>query len=184
MPALVALVALLLLPAGPFAPESQAARKHAYPSKSGIYAMTSEGPVELKVSGERNDVELAIGLQMYYSPESFGRIPAVDSVRSFYVSAMGWAPKDVYMVVGRDRLTNSLDKYQRLNSRVVSRGVLAFEILSADLESPEFVARTIRRLAPAGVGDADLEAYLVLELRSQAGLNDRAYPVRIRLPKD
>jgi hypothetical protein len=32
------------------------------------------------------------------------------------------------------------------------------------------------------VPDADVEAYLVLELKSTSGLNNRHYPVRISVP--
>jgi len=104
-------------------------------------------------------------------------------VRSFFVSLMDWTPKSLYLVVGRDALTNSLDKYQRFAGRTVPRGVVAIEVLSSDFESPEFILRAIRKLAPAGVADADLEVYIVLELKSAAGLNDRAYPIRIAVPK-
>jgi hypothetical protein len=181
MPALVMLIAALLLPAGTWA--GQAPGKVVYPKKSGIFAMTPQGPVELKVSGERNAVELAIGLTSFYSADSFDRIPAAESVQSFFVSAMGWQAKGLYLVVGREALTNSLDKYQRFAGRVVMRGAVAFEIQSADLESPDFVLRAIRKLAPAGIADPEVEAYLVLELRSTSGLNDRTYPIRVQVPK-
>lgn len=183
MPALVTVIALLLLPLGPWGQPSQASGKPAFPRKPGIYAMTPQGPVELKVSGERNEVEMAGLLKSYYPPDSFDRIPVAESVRSFYVSAMGWKPRGVYLVVGREYLTNAFEKYQRLNGRVVMRGAVAFEIQSADLESPDFVLRTIRRLAPTGLSDADIEAFLVLELRSEAGLAGRTYPVKIRIPE-
>jgi hypothetical protein len=182
MSALVTLIAWLFLPPGPSSLAAQASRPAAYPKKSGIYAMTPQGPVELKVSGERHDVEKAVGLQSYYSPASFDKIPTADSVQSFYVSAMGWAARGVYLVVGREGLTNMLDNYQRFAGRVVTRGAVAFELQSADLESAEFVLRAIRRLAPAGVPDSDLEVYLVLDLKSTAEMTDRTYPIRIRVP--
>ncbi|HEY3380186.1 MAG TPA: hypothetical protein VGK32_00375 [Vicinamibacterales bacterium] len=181
MPTLVLLIAALLLPSGSLT--APATAESTYPKKSGIYAMTPQGPVELTVSGERNNVALAIGLKSYYSPETFDRIPTADSVQTFYVSAMGWTPRGVHLVVGREYLTNALDKYQRFAGRVVPRGAVAFEIKSADLESQDFLLRAVRKLAPAGVADAELEVYLVLELRSTSGLNDRDYPIRIPVPK-
>jgi hypothetical protein len=61
--------------------------------------------------------------------------------------------------------------------------VVAFEVVSADLE-PGFLLRALRRLAPGGTANADIEAYIVLELKSTTGLNDRSYPVRITVPKE
>lgn len=187
MPMLSVVLAFFLLPLGSWAPADTASAppqaKQAFPKKAGIYAMTPQGPVELTVSGERSEEKQAIGLKTYYSSDSFDRIPTADSVRSFFVSLMDWTPKSLYLVVGRDALTNSLDKYQRFAGRTVPRGVVAIEVLSSDFESPEFILRAIRKLAPAGVADADLEVYLVLELKSAAGLNDRAYPIRIAVPK-
>jgi hypothetical protein len=181
MPALILLIAALLLPAGPWA--AQAPGKVVYPKKPGIYAMTLQGPVEMKISGERNELNKALGLKSYYSPDALDRIPAAESVRSFYVSVMDWQPRDLFLVVGREHLSGSFDSYQRFNGRMVSRGVVAFEILSDDLESPEFVLRAVRKLAPAGIADPDIEAYVVLELRSTSGLNARDYPIRIQVPK-
>jgi hypothetical protein len=43
--------------------------------------------------------------------------------------------------------------------------------------------RAISQLAPPGANLAEVEAYLVLDLRSTAQLNDRAYPVRVQIPK-
>lgn len=182
MPAFILFVAALLVSPVPWS--DQAPARRSFPKKAGIYAMTPQGPVELKVSGEKNEVEKAVVLQNYFSPDSFDKIPSAESVQSFYVSAMGWQPKGLYMVVGREYLTNSYEKLQRFAGRLVPRGAIAYEIESADLQSPEFVLRAIRRLAPAGVADADLEAYLVLEVRSVTGLNGRAYPIRIQVPAE
>jgi hypothetical protein len=177
MPGLILLIAALLVPLG------QAPAKPAYPKKSGIYAMTSQGPVELKVSGERNQVEGDFRLKCFFSPDSFDKIPAAEAVQSFYVSTMGWAAKDIYIVIGRDGLVNSKDNYRRLAGRAVQRGAVAFEVLSVDLETPGSVLRAITQLAPPTAVLAELEAYLVLDLRSTAGMNDRAYPIRIQIPK-
>jgi hypothetical protein len=40
----------------------------------------------------------------------------------------------------------------------------------------------IRKLTPAGVAPSEVEAYVVLELRSSAGMNGRAYPIRVSVP--
>lgn len=187
MPLLSVALAFFLLPLGSWiavgAITALPQAKQAFPKKAGIYVLTAQGPVELTVSGERSEEPHVIGLKTYYSPDSFDRIPTADSVRSFFVSLMDWTPKGLFLVVGRDGLTNSLDKYQRFAGRMVPRGAVAVEVLSSDLESPEFILRAIRKLAPAGVADANLEAYIVLELKSAAGLNDRAYPIRIAVPK-
>ncbi len=121
MPALLTVVMCLLLSYGSAA--AQPASKQVYPKKSGIYAMTPQGAVELKVSGERNDIEHTNGVKCFYSAESFDRIPTAESVQSFHVSAMDWAPRGIYLVVGRDALINSLDCYQRFAGSVVSRGL-------------------------------------------------------------
>ena len=72
-------------------------------------------------------------------------------------------------MIGRDGLVNSKDNYRRLAGRVVQRGAVAFEVLSADLEKPAFVMRAIRQLAPPTANLAELEVYLVLDLRSTVG---------------
>lgn len=179
MPGIILLIAALLAPLG-----TQAPAKTAYPKKSGIFAMTSQGPVELKVSGERNYVQGDLELRCFFSPDSFDRIPAAESVQSFYVSAMGWTPRAIYIVVGRDGLVNSKDKHRRLAGREVRRGAVAFEVFSVDLETPDFVLRAIKQLAPPTATLAEVEAYLVLDLHSTTGLNDRAYPVRIQIPRE
>jgi hypothetical protein len=180
MRALMIAATCLLLLLGSAA--AQPAGKPVYPKKMGIYAMTPQGPVELKVSGERADVELTNGLKCFYSADSFDRIPKAELVQSFYVSAMGWVPRGLYLVVGRDGLVNSQDRYQRFTERMVLRGAVAFEVFSVDLQSPGFILRAIRKLAPAGLADSEIEAYLVLELKSTSGLNDRSYPIRISVP--
>lgn len=161
---------------------AQTKSKPTYPKKSGIYALTPQGPVELTVSGERNNVELALDLQCYYSPESFDKIPRAESVNSFYVSAMGWSARRVILVVGRDALVHSFDRYQLFSGSVENRGVVAFEVFAPDLLSPDFMRSAIRKLTPPGTAKADIEAYVVLELRSSAGMNGRAYPIRINVP--
>jgi hypothetical protein len=178
MPALVLLIAALLVP-----PSLQPPAAQAYPKKSAIYAMTAQGPVELKVSGERNFVQGDFRLKAFFSPNSFDKIPVAESVRSFYVNAMGWAARGVYLIVGRDGLVNSTENYKRLAGRVLQRGAIAFEVMSADLDDPAFILTATRQIAPAGANLAELEVYLVLDLRSTSGMNDRAYPVRVQLEK-
>ncbi len=153
-----------------------------YPSKMGIYAMPSQGAVELTVSGEATEVAGALRLQCYYSPADLDKIPKVESMRSFYVSAMGWAARRIYLTVGRTGLVNSVEHYQLLPGVIVPRGVVAFEVELSDLRDPDFIARTARKLAPAGMPDSQIEAYLVLELMSRTGLSPRNYPVQIVLP--
>jgi hypothetical protein len=182
MRALLAVVTCLLLSCASVVAQPQS--KPVYPKKAGVYAMTSEGPVELTVTGEPSNVELALGLKSFYPADSFDKIPKAAWVRSFYVSAMGWVARRVYLVVGREALVNSLDHYQLLSGSVVSRGVVAFEVTSADLQSLAFIRQAIHKLAPAGVPDSELEAYLVLELKSTSGLNNRNYPIRIGVPPE
>lgn len=152
-----------------------------FPSKMGIYAMTGQGPVELKVSGEPDNLPGVIN-KTFYSADSFARIPSVDSVRSFYVSAMGWTFRRAYLVVGRDALVDAQTRFQLCTAGTISRGVVAFEVVSSDFQSAPFIREAVRKLAPAGAPEADLEVYLVLELRNTEGLNARNYPVRIGVP--
>jgi hypothetical protein len=180
MPARLAVLLFLLLSCG--VSSAQPAPKVKYPGKSGIYAMTAQGPVELKVSGEPSSLLGTLKQQTFYSADAFDKIPKVDAVRSFYVSAMGWAPKRLYLVVGREALVDSQDRFQLFTAGTASRGVVAFEVLSPDLLSPAFVLGSIRKLAPAGVPDSELEVYLVLELKNTAGLTARSYPIRIDIP--
>ena len=184
MHTLAAVLFLGLFPLGSWTAQDsgRAQAKPVWPRNAGVYAMTAQGPLGLKISGERSAVDKALGLKVIYSSRDLDRIPVADTVQSFFVNMADWTPKDLYMVVGRDRLTDPLTKYQRLSARAVTRGVVAFEIVSTDLE-PAFLLRAIRRLTPAGVADADIEAYVVLELKNAAGLNDRSYPVRITVPK-
>ncbi len=161
---------------------AQKAPKVKYPGKSGVFAMTPQGAVELKVSGEPNEVPGAIGIQNFFSAEDFDKIPKVESVNSFYVSAMGWAVRRVYLVVGRDGLVNSLDRYQMFSTSIVSRGVVAFEVVSPDLQDPGYIVRSARKLAKPGTPVQDIEAYLVLELKGTTGLSPRNYPVRVMMP--
>jgi hypothetical protein len=168
------LVAAVLLGAG-----AQDPAKPVFPKKSGVFAMTAEGPVELKVSGEPNQVEKSTTFRCFYAPKDYDKIPTVSSLQSFYVSAMGWAPRDLYIIVGRDMLSNPSEKYQRLRGRAVTQGAIAFQVVSADLESPAFVEQAITRLST----DPTAEAYVVLELTSTAGLSNRSYPVKLERPK-
>jgi hypothetical protein len=180
MRAFLAVVTCLLLSCASVI--AQPKSKPVYPKKSGIYAMTPQGPVELTVSGERNNIELGLNLQCLFAAESFDRIPRAESVNSFYVSAMGWSAQRVVLVVGRDALVNSQDRYQLFSGTVQSRGVVAFEVYAPDLRSPAFVRNAIRKLTPRDGSDGELEVYVVLELRSSAGMNGRAYPIRINIP--
>ena len=180
MPARIAILLCVLLSCGSAA--AQSPDKPKFPKKMGIYAMTSEGPVELKVSGEPNNVAGALKAESFYSADSFDKIPKAAWVRSFYVSAMNWVAWRLYLVVGREALVDSLNHYQMLTSSVISRGVVAFEVTSPDLQDLGFIRRAIKKLAPAGVPDDQLEAYIVIELKSTAGLNNRNYPVKISVP--
>jgi hypothetical protein len=180
MPARLAILLCLLLSCGAAAAQTPAKPK--FPSKMGIFAMTSEGPVELKVSGEPNNVAGALKLESFYSADSFDKIPKAAWVRSFYVSAMNWIAWRLYLVVGRDALVDSLNHYQMLSSSVISRGVIAFEVTSADLQDLAWVRQSIMKLAPAGVPEDQIEAYIVLELKSTSGLNNRNYPIKIAVP--
>jgi len=105
--------------------------------------------------------------------------PSVDRCVA-YTNMIDWRPKDLYVAVGRDRLTDPLKGYQRLTGRVVTRGVVAFQIVCDDLE-PASLAQAMRWPTASDAERSD--AYLVLELRSIAGLSDRAYPARITMPK-
>jgi hypothetical protein len=181
-PVLTALLSLLLPPGPGMAQDpGRAPAQTVWPKRPGVYAMAPNGPVELKISGERNDVDRALGLKVVYSPGDIDRIPVADTVQSFFVNMVDWTPRDLYMVVGRDRLIDPLTRYQRLSARAVTRGLLAFEILATELE-PASLLSAIRRLAPGGAAGAGIEAYIVFELKSATGLNDRAYPVRIKVP--
>lgn len=161
---------------------AQPPAKVKYPGKSGIYAMTSDGPVELKVSGEPNNVSGALKLESFYSADSFDKIPTATWVRSFYVSAMNWVARRLYLVVGREALVDSLNHYQMLSSSVISRGVIAFEVTSPDLQDLSWIRQVIMKLKPADVAEDQLEAYIVLELKSTSGLNNRNYPIKISVP--
>jgi hypothetical protein len=184
MPSLTVLLWLLLLPFGSWTATDpgRVQANTVWPKKAGVYAMAANGPVQMKISGERSDVKWALGLKVNYSPGDLDRIPAADTVQSFYVNMADWGPKDLYVVVGRDRLIDPLTKYQRLSARAITRGLVAFEVIASEFE-PASLLRVVRSLAPAGVADADIEAYIVLELKNTAGLSDRSYPVRITVPK-
>ena len=161
---------------------AQTTTKPVYPKKAGVYAMTPQGPVELTVSGERNEVALVLDPQCVYPADALDKIPRAESVNSFYVSAMGWSARRVILVVGREALLHSYDRYQLFSGTVVNRGVVAFEVYAPDLVSPEFMRNAIRKLTPRGTPQSEVEAYVVLELRSSAGMNGRAYPIRISVP--
>ncbi len=180
MPARLAVLLFLLLTCGSAA--AQTPDKPAFPKKMGFFAMTSDGPVELKVSGEPAEVDLALGLKSFYSADSFDKIPKAKWVRSFYVSAMNWVAWRLYLVVGREALVDSLNHYQMLSSSVISRGVIAFEVVSPDLQNLAFIRQAILKLAPKGVPEDQLEAYIVVELKSTMGLNNRNYPIKISVP--
>lgn len=161
---------------------AQPGAKVKYPGKSGVFAMTPQGAVELKVSGEPNQVPGALGIQNFFAAEDFDKIPKVESVRSFYVSAMGWVARRVYLVVGRDGLVNSLDRYQMFSTSIVPRGVVAFEVVSPDLQDADYIVRSARKLAKPGTPASEIEAYLVIELKGTTGLSPRNYPVRVMMP--
>ena len=180
MSSFVMLLAAVLLP---FAQQNPAASKPSFPKKSGVFAMTPAGALELKISGEPARLELSNTTKVYYAPEAFDAIPVVESVQSFYVNMMNWGPSDLYLVVGRDQLANPSDRHVRLNGRAITRGLVAVQIVADDLASRAFIEQAVRRLSGSGGFDASTEAYVVLELRNSAGLSDRAYPVRLSLAK-
>jgi hypothetical protein len=173
MPAVMLLVAALLMTAG-----VQDQKKPAFPKKSAIFAMTAQGPVELKISGEPNRIALTNGVRCFYSPSDYDKIAVVDSIESFYVSAMGWEARDMYVIVGRELLSNPSEKYLRLKGRSVPRGAVAFQVLSEELGTPGFLEQVARRLS----SDPAAELYVVLELHSTGGMTDRSYPVKIQRP--
>jgi hypothetical protein len=197
MPALVVMLATTLLVSSVSAPQ-QPPGQPALPKKSGVFAMTPQGAVELKISGEADTVDntqanLGLGQQSvnrsatnmvkcYFSAKDIERIPVVESLQSFYVNMIGWSPRDLFMVVGREALVNQTEKYERFVGRTVNRGI-AFVVSAADLESPAALLQSIKKLAPAGVPVDQLDVYVVLAVRNSEGLTPRAYPVRIAVPK-
>ena len=95
---------------------------------------------------------------------------------------MNWVAWRLYLVVGREALVDSLNHYQLLSSSVISRGVVAFEVVSPNLQDLALIRQAIKTLAPKDVPDDQLEAYIVIELKSTSGLNNRNYPIRISVP--
>jgi hypothetical protein len=173
MPTVMMLLAALFVTIG-----AQDPAKPAFPKKSGIFAMTPQGPVELKISGEPNRIEKTNGVRCFYSPKDYDKIPVVEAIDSFYVSAMGWEARDVYIIVGRELLSNPSDKYQRLRGRSVTRGAVAFQVIPDELSIPGFVDQVARKLS----SDPEAEIYVVLELHSTGGMTDRSYPVKVQRP--
>jgi hypothetical protein len=153
--------------------------KQKMPNKSGIYALTPEGPVLLTVSGESAPVPLSNGTKCFYSPDDYDRIPTVASLQGFYANLMDWAPKDLLLIVGREWLSNPSGRYLRLKGRATTMGVFAVRIMTEDLQSPASLDQAISRVSP----DTAAEVFVVLVMESRSDLNDRAYPVRIRMAK-
>src|SRR5512139_2325107 len=70
-----------------------------WPRTAGVYAMTAQGVLELRISGERSTPYLVLDSKVVYAPGDFDQIPAADTVQSFYVNMVNWQPKDLYLVV-------------------------------------------------------------------------------------
>ena len=172
---LIAAGLLLCLPGLSFVQPSPAQ----VPDRPGVFAVTDKGPVEMAVFGEQRRVEGAIDT-FAYAPAELERIPAVQSVKAFYVNVMGWLPKDLYLIVGTKRLATPRDRYRRLNGRAYSKGPILYEVVTEKLE-PAALEQEYRRLAGKARAGEDVRAFVVLELSSQAGLNRRCYPVQVEI---
>jgi hypothetical protein len=177
MTTLVLLTGLLLCPPCTAATEPGSPQ---LPDRPGVFAVTERGTVELPVFGEQRKVEGAIET-FAYAESDLERIPVVASISALYVNVMGWTPKDLYLIVGRQRLATPRDDYRRLNGRAYSKGPILFEVVTEKLE-PEALEKEYRRLAKKKRSGEDVRAFVVLELISQAGLNRRSYPIQVDLP--
>jgi hypothetical protein len=147
----------------------------------GVFAVTSTGPVELSVYGERAFVAGDMNPRVFYPPGAFDRIAPVDDIKAFVVNMTGWTPRDLYMLVGRKRLAAPYQKNQRLVGRMSSSGPTLIKVESEGFDLAS-LQRDYLRLLPKKATTEESEAFIVLEVKSRDGLNDRSYPVRIRLP--
>ena len=178
MPTMIMLFAALWMTLAAEAPQKPAKPK--LPSKSGIFALTTAGPIELKVSGESAPQMLTNGTKCFYSAESFDRIPTIDSLQGFFANMMDWAPRGLFLIVGREGLTDPGRRFLPLRGKATSAGIFAVQIMVEEIQSPEWLDKAIRQVDSQAPADAEI--YVVLQLKSQSDLNDRSYPVRIPRP--
>lgn len=184
MTILCLLAALILVPP---AQPSQAAPAQAPqaapaspPDRTGVFAVTDRGTIELTAFGERQSVEAAIDT-FVYRPGAVEQIPSVASVRSFFVNMLGWTPKDLYLIAGHKRLSTPRDDYRRLLGRAYRRGPVLYEVLTERLE-PDVLWKEYRSLAGKKGVQEGVAAFVVLEITSETGLNRRGYPIRVEWP--
>jgi hypothetical protein len=172
-------VALLLWCVTGVAQGKAAAQSPAAPAP-GVFAVTGLGSIELSVFGERAFVAYDMNPKVFYPPGSFDRIAAADDIQAFVVNMAGWAPRELYMVVGRKRLSSPFQKNARLVGRVLSKGTTLIQVVSEGFDLPSLQRDYLRLLSRNATGE-DAEAFVVLELKNRDDLNDRSYPLRIRL---
>lgn len=149
------------------------------PDRSGVFAVTDRGTIELTGYGERHRQEHAID-SFSFTPSALDQIPVVSSVRAFYVNMMGWVPKDLYLIVGRKRLATPRDEYHPLTGRAYSRGPVLFDVVTEELE-PAKLEQAYRKLASKKRSGEDVRPFIVLELNNRSGLDARSYPIRVEI---
>ncbi|MCX6544370.1 MAG: hypothetical protein NTV05_08140 [Acidobacteria bacterium] len=152
------------------------------PNRPGVFAVTNQGVVEMTVFGERRSEEYSIPSFVYGSTE-LDQIPIVASIRSIYVNMMGWSPRDLCLIVGRQRLATPRDDFRRLIWKFNPRGVVSVDIVSQEFQ-PEALQKYQKHLTSNSRPGDDVRAFIVLELRSQSGLAARGYPVQVEIQPD
>jgi hypothetical protein len=149
------------------------------PDRPGVFAVTDHGVVEMTVFGEPRQGNYSIPSIVYGSTE-LDQIPVVSSIRSIFVNMMGWRPRTLYLLVGRQRLASPSSDYQRLNATINPRGVVRFEVLSHEFQ-PEELQKSYRRLTSKSQPGDDTRAFIVLGLSNQTGQPGRSYPVQVEV---
>ena len=147
----------------------------------GVFAITSQGLVELKIFGEDSSAQQQLGPTSFYRPGIPEQIVSSGSVQSLLVNLPDWGVGALHMVVSRGQLRTHLEHSFRLRTTTIPLGPGATQIFSADLAGGELQAE-YRRRVPAGTTGPDAEAFLLLETRSAVGLKARTYPIRLQFP--
>ncbi len=145
----------------------------------GVYVVTGDGPVRLHTYGEQTRAYDTGSMVFHFQAGSLDRVPTASSIKSIVVDMLGWKPRSLHFVVGRDQLTADFPESRQLVFRQLLVSATAVDVYCREFSSP-WVKEAYRSLSARYAGEPDLpEAFFIVILNSSAGLARRAYLVRL-----
>jgi hypothetical protein len=147
----------------------------------GVYAITSDGMVQLKISGDASRVRGEVGRLFAYRPGELDRLVTLDSVLSLVLNMPDWKVQGLSLVASRAQLPRHEENHVAMLHSEVPIGLMTQQIFSESLHGAGLTA-DYRRLVPSGPIGPQTEAWVVLSLASTIGQDSRSFPFGIRIP--